>query len=468
MARRCDERLCLLAVAALWLLVAAPNVRESELTLSEKDRILILAPHPDDEVLGCSGIIQQAVSMHLPLRVVFLTHGDNNEWSFFLYRKRPVFMPGSVRSMGTVRHDEALAAAKLFGVPPEALTFLGYPDFGTAAIWRTHWDDQPPYKSMLTRVKEVPYKDALRPGAPYKGEEILRDLTTVLREFRPTKIFVSHPADHNGDHRALYLFTRVALWDLPGEMQPEVYPYLVHFANWPLPRGDHSDKSLNAPKELREQIRWQTVPLGPDEINRKRAALRAHRSQYSYSGKYLLSFVRANELFGDIEPVRMRVNMRGREMAEGLWGHVVETPEELTETERNAFVGLEQQFVRLEHANLVVTIRLSRPLGHEVEASLALFGYRNDRPFGKMPKLQVQLGEENQVIYDQGRKLSRQTIQIEREPRAITIRVPLDALGNPQKVLTSSRTYLADVPLDWLSWRILEMPELPSITPDSN
>ncbi|MEJ2568618.1 MAG: PIG-L family deacetylase, partial [candidate division WOR-3 bacterium] len=32
-----------------------------KIKLEEDDRILVLAPHPDDEVLGCGGIIQKAV-----------------------------------------------------------------------------------------------------------------------------------------------------------------------------------------------------------------------------------------------------------------------------------------------------------------------------------------------------------------------------------------------------------------------
>ena len=49
-------------------------------------------------------------------------------------------------------------------------------------------------------------------------------------------------ADQNVDHRALYLFARVALWDLAaegeglgGEAARLAYP--VHYPRWPSPRG---------------------------------------------------------------------------------------------------------------------------------------------------------------------------------------------------------------------------------------
>jgi len=203
------------------------------------DRVLILAPHPDDESLATDGVIQQAIAMGLPVRVVFLTYGDANQWSFALYRKRPELGSVAVEGMGLVRQNEALAATALLGLKPDNGTFLGYPDLGTLAIFGRHWRDQPPLRAVLSRATAVPYASALSPGAPYKGEQILGDLETVLRQFRPTVVFMSHSADHNPDHEALYLFTRVALWDLSGEIQPRLSPYLVHYPRWPEPRGAH-------------------------------------------------------------------------------------------------------------------------------------------------------------------------------------------------------------------------------------
>src|SRR6185436_660247 len=68
----------------------APSSSWPQVTLNPQDRLLILAPHPDDEVLCCGGLIQKAVAMGLPVRTVFFTYGDNNQWSFLVYRKHPI------------------------------------------------------------------------------------------------------------------------------------------------------------------------------------------------------------------------------------------------------------------------------------------------------------------------------------------------------------------------------------------
>ena len=226
-------------------------------------------------------------------------------------------MPGAVRQMGEVRHAEGVAAAETLGVDPNQLAFLGYPDFGTLTIWYEHWGNRPPLESMLTRVTKVPYANAFRPGASYKGEDILNDIEENLREFKPTKVFVSHPSDHNVDHQALYLFTRVALWDLENEMCPELYPYLVHFEHWPSPQGLLKGRPILPPEPLAGIIDWGVVPLSPGQVNGKELALRAHRSQLDYSKNYLNSFVRANELFGDFAPVVASVLQTNNEVLTG-------------------------------------------------------------------------------------------------------------------------------------------------------
>jgi len=433
------------------------NLAWPEVSLTAQDRILILAPHPDDETLACGGIIQQAVALGLPVRVAFLTYGDANEWSFALYRERPVLGSTAVEGMGLVRHGEAISATHTLGLQPDQLTFLGYPDFGTLDIWYAHWSASPPFRGLLTRVTAVPYADALRPGALYKGEEILADLTMVLREFRPTKVFLSHPADGNPDHLALYLFTHVALWDLGAELQPTLYSYLVHYAHWPTPRGYHPTDPLPSPPGLEQTNAWQVHPLSAEETDRKFTALQAHRTQYESNAAYLSSFVRRNELFGDFPVIELGASVP-------LVSDGIANPgpsEELAATERAAFVGVEWRTVQLDGPDLVIALDYSRPLAQGVKASVYIFGYRVGQPFAGMPKLHVQFGEGSHVIYDQQRELPQDALQVDRQPKQVTIHVPLALLGNPQRVMINARTYLSDVPLDLASWRILELATSP-------
>jgi LmbE family N-acetylglucosaminyl deacetylase len=428
----------------------------SEVELLQQDRILILAPHPDDEILGCAGIIQKAIEMNLSLHIVFFTYGDANEWSFLLYRKSPVITQKGVENMGLIRYDEALAADKILGVSKDNITFLGYPDFGTLNIWYTHWGNNPPYESLLTRVTKVPYLNAMRPGAEYRGEEILRDLETIFLNFKPTKIFVSHPADDNPDHRALYLFTQIAIWDLETEISPKLYPYLIHYYNWPKDRGYYPNNSLDPPEHLQRNITWTTCLLSPKEIVQKDMALMAHQTQYQSNKEYLTSFVRTNELFSDFAILKLGSNL-SRDIYSHAKGLHLEVPEELNSTERSLFVSVEDLSVRLQDDNLLIEIEFSRPLLEDVEASIHLFGYKEDFPFAQMPKLNIILGAFDYAIFDKESELTHSKIRILRQPMKTEISIPLDELENPQLILIGSRTYLDSVPLYWHPWRIFKI-----------
>ena len=299
--------LLLAVLSALGFAGLAPgDVRAEPFLLGGDERILVLAPHPDDETLAAGGLVQEALGLDVPVRVCFLTMGDNNELAFLLTRKHPVLMPGAVRAMGAMRQEEALAATAQLGLSTNDVVFLGYPDYGTLEIWNRHWRAVPPFRSMLTRVTAVPYASALTPGSAHAGEDILDDLVEVLREFRPTHVVVSHPADHNVDHRALYLFTRVALWDLAAEgIAPEILAYPVHFTRWPEPRRYHPLRPAAPPHFLDGEIDWREVALAPFQVSNKLAAIRRHQSQCRYASGYLDSFLRKSELFGDFPDIAL-------------------------------------------------------------------------------------------------------------------------------------------------------------------
>ena len=410
---------------------AAPTAAAGPVALKDGDRILVLAPHPDDEVLGAGGVLREAVRRGLPIRVVFLTHGDSNEWSFLAYRKRPVLTPGGALAMGAVRRQEALAAAAVLGVPAQDLAFLGYPDFGTLDIWRSHWGERLPARGRLTRARSVPYANAFRPGAPYKGEAILSDLETILRDFRPTQIFVSHPADHHPDHAALYLFARVALWDLKEGVTATVHPFLVHYPGWPA-KGLRPNQELTPPDRLRAGFLWQSRELAPEDVTAKRRALAAHRTQYGYSASRLLPFVRPDELYGDL---------------------IVPT----LQPTASEPVDLQGFSLRRVGNQVEIEMALRQPLGEDSNISLSAFGYRPDVPFATMPKLEIRVAPHAWTVRDQGQLLPRTSAWGGVQDRRLVARLPLASLNAPLRVFLQVRAGSRRSASGQTPWWIVEL-----------
>src|ERR1700688_4259111 len=80
---------------------------------------LILAPHPDDESLGCGGLIAACVAARRAPLVVILTDGAGS------HPRSRAYPPARLR---TLRANEATAAMAHLGLPPERLVLLEEPD----------------------------------------------------------------------------------------------------------------------------------------------------------------------------------------------------------------------------------------------------------------------------------------------------------------------------------------------------
>lgn len=117
------------------------------------ERLLVLAPHPDDEVIGCGGVVAQHLNGGASVHVVVATDGGQ---------------AGSP----AVREQESRKALSLLSPVHGAqctVHFLGYPDRELAA----HRD------------------------------ELSQRLASVLRECRPDLILVASPIEFHPDHLAL-------------------------------------------------------------------------------------------------------------------------------------------------------------------------------------------------------------------------------------------------------------------------
>ena len=122
------------------------------------DVVMVAAPHPDDEVLGCGGSIACHVDAGRQVFVLYLSSGE---------RGCPGRPPADV---GPLREQEAAQAMETLGIPAANLRFLRLPDGGINP-------------ALLDQVGAV---------------------TSALRELRPELLYLPHPDDASFDHRAAF------------------------------------------------------------------------------------------------------------------------------------------------------------------------------------------------------------------------------------------------------------------------
>lgn len=450
-------------VALLFAPVISSAAQEEEgIVFGKADRVLVLAPHPDDESIATAGVIQKALKAGSSVKVVYFTNGDNNELSFIVYEKRLTFRKREFLHMGEVRAREGASAMESLGLKRDDLIYLGYPDFGTMRILVEYWGHAKPFRTWLTRVNKVSYPEAMSPNAPYVGESILKDIKAILLDYKPTKIFVSHGADVNRDHRALYVYLKVALLDLKGKLKPlQVHPYLIHAVGWPMPRGYKPELELDPPKNFAESdIPWQKLALTEDEVKAKYEAIKYYKSQIPYAPSYLVSFARKNEFFGDFPTIKLKEQdgegalvWQSLKIPEGL----NEDEEDDTEEKADKNHLISNVDYAFDGEYLWVRLALMKEFEKNLGVTLFIFGYKEGKDFGAMPKIQVPINFLGLHLKDKKKMLSTRKIKYKQSGKVWTLGLPLSLLGDPDHVFTYARAHSRTLPVEATAWRILEL-----------
>ena len=214
--------------------------------LAASDRLLILAPHPDDESIATGGLLQCAHAAGAATRVVVLTDGDNNPWPQRWIEKRWHIGADERARWGARRREEARAAMQILGVGTHAMDFLGLPDGGLT--------------ELLMR-----------------GDQgIVQALQTRIAAFAPTLLVLPALADRHPDHSATHILTRLALADLKLP-HPRLLAFAVH--------GDAPGAG-----DARAQ-------LTPAQRDTKQAAILAHASQMALSRRRFLRHALLHEAY---------------------------------------------------------------------------------------------------------------------------------------------------------------------------
>lgn len=281
------------------------NIRKGHLLpweFGQRDRILIVAPHPDDEVLAAGGVIATFLKSHAPfdIRVIVATNGDASYATAFLQGSH-IPRRNNFRNLAVIRQQESIRALAVLGLSTEQVRFWGFPDRGLALLWQKHKKAQIPYHSRTTGYNNS--AQALNsPIMSFTGENLLGLFHKELCEFCPTSIILPHPQDAHSDHSALAGFTLIAVRRYLTETQlqpPMLLTYRIWLRRRPWLTGIRlrrfNQLSFNDKTAL---MKGYYVILTPEVREQKRRALQCYRSQKQAAGYVLRNAAKsAYEIF---------------------------------------------------------------------------------------------------------------------------------------------------------------------------
>ncbi len=195
--------------------------------LKQTGNVLVIAPHQDDESLGCGGTIALLRQAGVQVQMVFTTNGSLSHPNSKQY---------PAAKLTALREQEAISALHLLGVDESHITFL--------------------------RLQDGSLPVSTAPG--FAGA--VKALTGVLGSIAPQTILLPWQRDPHPDHRATWQITQEAI------RQAGIKPRQLEYLIWLWERAGEND--LPMPGEVKV---WK-VDI-KQVMQQKKAAITAHRSQ---------------------------------------------------------------------------------------------------------------------------------------------------------------------------------------------
>ena len=184
--------------------------------------VLVVAPHADDESLGCGGLLALCASMKRRVRVVIVSDGVGSH---------PTSKQWPAPKLRDLRESEARAAIGALGLDEACVDFLALPD-------------------------------RFVPCAGPAAETAAQALAQAARAIAASAMLVTWRHDPHCDHAAAFALAARARALLAGEVRLLEYPIWGH---------TRTDDAPAAPRGARLDI----APV----LAQKRRAIAAHRSQ---------------------------------------------------------------------------------------------------------------------------------------------------------------------------------------------
>lgn len=435
-----------------------PNLKPDALAatapITATDRLLVVAPHCDDEVLGAGGLIRDAAAVGAQVKIILMTNGDGFRYAVETEQKTVRATPAQYIRFAYQRQAETVAAVTSLGASPGTITFLGYPDRGIAELWLAHWPAGNPYRSLFTGYRASPYRNAYTPNAPYTGTQAAQDLADLVAAYKPTIVAYPHPSDAHPDHWATSAFVTYTLERLrsQGEAWADSahrYLYLVHRGEWPNPKGERLQDRLLPPRTLlNTETRWLLRPMASEAVVAKRDAILKYGSQLAIMRSYLLSFARTTEVYGTLGPAAVPLNGLGRivtDPAEDTIARLIDPGADLLAVDAGCSAG-----------SLQLHIRVRGEPTRSVTYAVHLIAISNG-PIAERIGLNLLLRPPSTVVIGAGSSMATSGAVFSSGERQLSVTVPLSDLGQPRRILAAVTTLIGTDAVDQTVWMTLEL-----------
>jgi LmbE family N-acetylglucosaminyl deacetylase len=167
------------------------NLRRTLAPLGEfnAERLIVVAPHPDDEVLGAGGLIQVALARDIPLEIIAVTDGEASH---------PSSKVTTARELADLRSRESEVALGRLGWGKPIVTRLHLPD-GKVQSHRKELKELLTERVRFGDVCVAPWRRDGHPDHDACGEEALavsHDVNATVLEYL---VWAWHWADPTGN-----------------------------------------------------------------------------------------------------------------------------------------------------------------------------------------------------------------------------------------------------------------------------
>lgn len=423
---------------------------------AKNSRVIVFAPHNDDEALGCAEFIKKTIKNGGQVKVVFTTNGDGfiNAIQFDYFKLYP--KPNDFIEFGYTRQQESITALEKLGVSSENIIFLGYPDGGISALWNSYWDNSKPYMSPYTKSSKTPYNNSFTKGVFYTGQNIVQDLTKIIESYKPTCVLMPHPNDRHPDHFATNAFVKYTLEKINYKPGKELL-YLVHRGDWPTPMATSMNLYLVPPyKLLNTGTTWEALKLTTSDTQEKTSIIKTYKTQTRTLGLLMSAFERKNELFGEYPDLKLiSRNKTDSDIKPDNSNLIIIDPlkDALTlEISRNADIS--QINAELSNENsLNLFLKVDSNVDEDTTYSFNLIFFDK----GKIKRLNIQQlnGKIKANYISKDSIMDIKDVMTIVEGKVIHLVIPYEVTGTYKSVFINGTTFIGNRNLDKTAWRMV-------------